>query len=194
MNTKIAIAALLLIVMTTAGCADKSSAHPAQEVTLDATQSKTVTAATVVEPQQTAEAPVSAAEVKKRTIEVFFSDPQGEKLDKAGVQISFSTPVEKYTEAFKALQQSDNAELIPLWSKEIELKSVHFKNGALTLDIHMPDTARLGSGSEIFALDALTWTLFQFVEVKTIDLLVDGKQLESLMGHADLEHPITRGK
>lgn len=193
MNTKIAIAALLLIVMTTAGCADKSSAHPKQEVSLEAIQSKTVTAATVVEPQQTAEAPVPTAEVKTRTIEVFFSDPQGEKLNKAGVQISFSTPAQKYTAAFKALQQSDNAELIPLWSKEIELKSVHFKNGALTLDIHMPDTARLGSGSEILALDALTWTLFQFVEVETIDLLVDGKQLESLMGHADLEHPITRG-
>lgn len=194
MNKKIAIAALLLIVMTTAGCADKSSAHPVQEVSLEAAQSKTVTAATVVEPKQTAEAPVPAAEVKTRTIEVFFSDPQGEKLDKAGVQISFTTSVEKYTEAFKALQQSDSAERIPLWSKEIKLNSVHFKNGALTLDIHMPDTARLGSGSEILALDALTWTLFQFVEVKTIDLLVDGKQLESLMGHADLEHPMTRGK
>ncbi|WP_338555153.1 GerMN domain-containing protein [Paenibacillus sp. KS-LC4] len=194
MNTKITIAALLFIVMTTAGCADKSSAHPAPEVSLDAIPSKTVTAAAAAEPQQAAEAPVPSAEVKTRTIEAFFSDPQGEKLDKAGVQISFSTPAQKYTAAFTALQHSDNAERIPLWSKEIELKSVHFNNGALTLDIHMPDTARLGSGSEILALDALTWTLFQFTEVKTIDLLVDGKQVESLMGHVDLEHPMTRGK
>lgn len=80
MNTKIAIAALLLIVMTTAGCADKSSAHPAQEVSLEAIQSKTVTAATVEEPQQTAEAPVPTAEVKTRTIEVFFR-PAGGKAE-----------------------------------------------------------------------------------------------------------------
>ncbi|SFE52251.1 Sporulation and spore germination [Paenibacillus algorifonticola] len=178
MNTKITIAALLLTIIMTAGCADKSSAH--------------TVAAAAAEPQQIAQTPVPTAEVKTRTIEVFYSDPQGERLDKAGVDISFSTAREKYMAAFKALQNSNNVNLIPLWSQEIKLKSVSFKDGALTLDIRMPDTARLGSGSEILALDALTWTLFQFVEVKTIDLLVDGKQLESLMGHADLDHPITR--
>lgn len=60
------------------------------------------------------------------------------------------------------------------------------------MDVHMPDEARLGAGGEQFALDALTKTMFQFDEVKSVELLVDGAKVESLMGHVDLEHPLTR--
>lgn len=45
---------------------------------------------------------------------------------------------------------------------------------------------------EQFALEALKNTLFQFDEVKSIELLVDGEVVESLIGHAELEHPILR--
>jgi hypothetical protein len=41
-------------------------------------------------------------------------------------------------------------------------------------------------------MQAIPKTLFQFQEVKTIELLVDGKKLDSLMGHVDLPHPIPR--
>lgn len=65
-------------------------------------------------------------------------------------------------------------------------------DGTLTVDIHIPDDARLGAGGEAFAIEALTKTLFQFDEIKAIDVLVDGQAAESMMGHVTLEHPIHR--
>ncbi|MWV42043.1 hypothetical protein GRF59_00235 [Paenibacillus sp. HJL G12] len=128
---------------------------------------------------------------KKETIDVYFTDPQELDLKKSQKEISYENAVEKYVQAFKALQSSDKSELIPLWGK-IELKKLEFKDGEITMDIHMPDEARLGAGGEQYALDALTKTMFQFDEVKSVELLVDGAKVESLMGHVDLEHPLTR--
>ncbi|WP_136606099.1 GerMN domain-containing protein [Paenibacillus dokdonensis] len=128
---------------------------------------------------------------KKEMIDVYYTDPQELDLKKSQKEISFKNEAGKYEEAFKALQSSGKSELVPLWGK-IELKKLDFKNGEITMDIHMPDEARLGAGGEQYALDALTKTMFQFDEVKTVELLVDGAKVESLMGHVDLEHPLTR--
>jgi hypothetical protein len=138
--------------------------------------------------------PSTSDSKEKKSIEVFFTDPEELELHKASAEITFASEDDKYKETFASLQQSKDDKLVPLWSKEIELKSVQFKDGALTLDIHMPDTARLGAGGESYALDALKQTFFQFDEVKSLDLLVDGQQTESLMGHVDLEHPMTRSE
>ncbi|OAB46830.1 GerMN domain-containing protein [Paenibacillus antarcticus] len=128
---------------------------------------------------------------KKETISVYYTDPQEMELKQSKLEITFEDDLQKYKAAFKALQSSNNDELIPLWGK-VELKSLDMKDGAITMDIHLPDEARLGSGGEMFALESLQNTLFQFDEVKSIELLVDGQQVESLMGHADLEHPMTK--
>ncbi|WP_440109700.1 GerMN domain-containing protein [Paenibacillus sp. QZ-Y1] len=140
------------------------------------------------------EKPTTSESNEKKSINVFYTDPEELELHKATAEISYASDDAKYKAAFAALQQTKDDKLVPLWAKEIELKSVQFKDGALTLDIHMPDTARLGAGGEVFALDALKQTFFQFDEVKSLDLLVDGQQSESLMGHVDLEHPMTRSE
>ncbi|MGG4481929.1 GerMN domain-containing protein [Paenibacillus illinoisensis] len=131
---------------------------------------------------------------EQKTIKVFYTDPEELDLHEATASISYAADDDKYKEAFAALQQTSDDKLVPLWAKDIELKSVKFDAGALTLDIHMPDTARLGAGGEAYAIDALKKTFFQFDEVKSLDLLVDGQQSESLMGHVDLEHPMTRSE
>lgn len=128
---------------------------------------------------------------KKETIDVYYTDPEELDLKKSRKEISYKDEADKYAAAYKALQSSGNADLIPLWGK-IELKKLDFKDGQITMDVHMPDEARLGAGGEQFALDALTKTMFQFDEVKSVELLVDGAKVESLMGHVDLEHPLTR--
>lgn len=130
-------------------------------------------------------------QTSKETITVYYTDKQEMELKQAKQEISFKDAVQKYNAAFKALQSSGSDELIPLWGK-VELKSLEYKEGQITMDIHLPDEARLGSGGEMFAIEALQNTLFQFNEVKSIELLVDGAQLESLMGHVDLEHPMLK--
>ncbi|MHA0855362.1 GerMN domain-containing protein [Paenibacillus sp. CMAA1364] len=140
--------------------------------------------------------PSKSTEVEKDTmmkqlISSYFTDPQAEKLVKVELAITFSNDVEKYIAAFRTLQFSGNSELIPLWGG-VEMKTITFKDGQITVDIHLPDAARLGAGGEDFALTALRNTWFQFSEVKSIDLLVDGQSVESLMGHVELEHPMVR--
>ncbi|AOZ91277.1 GerMN domain-containing protein [Paenibacillus crassostreae] len=129
--------------------------------------------------------------ISSEIIKVYYTDMQAMELIETTEEINFSNDEEKYIAAFKALQSSKSSEFIPLWEK-IELKTLKFNNGDMVIDIHMPDEARLGSGGEQFALTALTSTLFQFEEVNSIDLLVDGQSVESLMGHVDLLHPMLR--
>ncbi|MFC3745924.1 GerMN domain-containing protein [Paenibacillus sp. GCM10012306] len=133
----------------------------------------------------------AAVEKKSQSIDVYYTDPQLMDLVAAKATIHFADPVEKYSDAFKALQSSDNQEQIPLWGK-IELKSLKFEDGQILMDIHKPQDAQLGAGGESMAMTALAKTYFQFDEVKSIEMLVDGQKVESLMGHVDLEHPMTR--
>lgn len=130
-------------------------------------------------------------ETNNQIIEVFFADPQIERIIGTEEEISYTNSNEKYKQAFESLQKETHPDMIPLWNK-IELLSVTFDEGMLTLNIQISEEARLGTSGEQLALDALRNTIFQFDEVRSIDILVDGKVLDSLMGHADLEHPITR--
>ncbi|WP_438351156.1 GerMN domain-containing protein [Paenibacillus sp. FA6] len=195
---------LALVVVLGAGCGNKPQAQPNDG------QSETVTVPTENVPTENVpeenvpttngsgggnstegdqQTPADAS--KKESIKVYFTDPEAMELIESTTEITFVNESQKYEEAFKALQKSDNAELISLWGK-IELLSLDFKGDAITMDINLPDEARLGSGGEMFALEALQNTMFQFDEVKSVELLVNGAKIESLMGHVDLEHPMMK--
>ncbi|MDO7905008.1 GerMN domain-containing protein [Paenibacillus sp. JX-17] len=173
---------------------DTTSGNAAGKSTGEDTAGQSSTSGQAAAPTDSSKASqtASADEESKQKIAVYYTDPQEMELKKAEAEISFPTKLQKYKAAFQALQHSDNSDLVPLWSDTIELKQLEFVNGALTLNISLPDTARLGSGGEQFALDALKQTMFQFSEVKSIELLVNGDKVESLMGHVDLDHPMTR--
>ncbi|MEK3792727.1 GerMN domain-containing protein [Paenibacillus sp. FSL R7-0204] len=214
MNKKLTyagIAAMLLLVIS--GCGDKPTAAPADASGQDSTSvssgaegnnaandTPTATPAATSTPEPTAtvtpaatEAPEVPAVPEKQSLKIktYYTDLQQNDLVPAEVSITFKDAKEKYTEAFKTLQKSDKADQIPLWNK-IELKSLEFSGGQIVMDIHKPDEAQLGAGGEALAIGALSQMFFQFDEVKNIDVLVDGEQVESLMGHVDLVHPITR--
>lgn len=125
------------------------------------------------------------------TINSYYTDNDMMELKEEKKEITFTGEQGKYTEAFKTLKDSGNDKLFALWQK-VELKSAALKDGELTIDIHLPDEARLGAGGETLAIEALKRTFFQFEEVKSIELLVDGSQVDTLMGHDELEHPMTR--
>lgn len=131
-------------------------------------------------------------ETKEASIQVYYTDPELLEMKSATQTISYKTDWSKYEAAFKALQKSDSEELVPLWSEEIAINKLEVDGGKITLDLKIPATANLGSSGESFAIDALKQTFFQFEEVESLELLVDGQQKESLMGHVELEHPMTR--
>lgn len=128
---------------------------------------------------------------KSQEINVYYADDQLLQLEQRKKEITFEDEPEKYSKTYASLQSSDQMELIPLW-KNIDLLSATFNQGKLILDVNIPDEARLGSGGELLAIDALKKTFFQFDEVTSIELLVDGNATESIMGHVELENPLTR--
>lgn len=141
---------------------------------------------------ETKDVKATNADTKKAQIKLYYTDPEVMDLKEANREIAYSGEEDKFQKAFEELQKSDDTQLNPLWSDKIRLNSIKFDNGALTLDITKPDEANLGSGGEMFAIEALQKTFFQFEEVKSLELLVDGQQIESLMGHVELEHPMIR--
>ncbi|MGG3282340.1 GerMN domain-containing protein [Paenibacillus solani] len=197
MNRKFwSIGLLAAVMLVSAGCGQKPGAAP------DNTPEQ-VTPAPGGQTGQGNEDPTSGAggastgtdvtkpETKTESIKSYYTDPDVMELVEGTANISYKEDQDKYEAAYQTLQKSDNQGMIPLWEK-IEMKSLKFENGTITIDVHVPDEANLGAGGEAFAIDAIKKTFFQFDEVKSIQLLVDGQQAESLMGHVDLEYPMTR--
>lgn len=175
---------LTAVLLILAGCGNKPATDPGN-------------AEPAPNPTQSNGSSPSAPEAEKKEtqkIEVGYVDSELTQVKTKKAEIEFSDSNDKYTQAFNAMQRSDDPDYISLWS-DIGLESLEFHeaDGGLTLNIHIPDEARLGSSGELLLLDTLKQTMFQFKDIQSIQLLVDGKQSESLMGHVELENPIVRG-
>lgn len=130
-------------------------------------------------------------EKKQEDISVYYTDDQMIDLHAQKKQIAYSDGNERLKAAFEALQSDGDKGETSLW-KNVQLLSAKQDGDAVTLDIHLPDEARLGAPGEQLALSAVTQTYFQFKDVASLNILVDGEAAESLMGHEDLEHPIKK--
>ncbi|MNK06076.1 Sporulation and spore germination [compost metagenome] len=193
---------LILLMLVSAGCAQKpqsappsneqvstpseTSGNPETSTPSDSQLGSKEVAASPSEPSNQAK-----ESAKKLTISCYYTDNDMMELKEEHKEITYTSEHDKYDEAFKTLKDSGNEKLFALWQK-VELKSIDLKDGELTINIHLPDEARLGAGGETLAVDALKRTFFQFDEIKSIELLVDGSKVDTLMGHDELEHPMTR--
>lgn len=132
-------------------------------------------------------------DVQKRQINFYLTNPDMTDLIERQTETSYITENEKIERALKVLQKDGDSGETSLW-KNVQINKVTVKDGAITLDIHVPDIARFGSTGENMALQAIQKTVLQFDEIKSLDILVDGKAIDSLMGHDELEHPIMKNK
>ncbi|GGG58674.1 GerMN domain-containing protein [Paenibacillus radicis (ex Gao et al. 2016)] len=170
---------LLLLIAITAACGSNSATKGGSA----ATEEPSATPSATPEPTEPAK--------KEAKIDVFFADKELNAAIKQQADIAYSDDADLVEQAVKALQAEGEGEAQSLW-KPIELLSVKLDNGLVTVDIHLPDEARLGAPGEAMVLDNLEQTLFQFDFVQSYDLLVDGQPVETLMGHIELEHPTLR--
>ncbi|MEI7024474.1 GerMN domain-containing protein [Paenibacillus sp. y28] len=140
--------------------------------------------------QQAVPTPAPAAD-KELQIKTFYTNSELEKLVEQQTTIRFRQDEDKYAAALTALRTPPSGELLSLVSK-LQFKEVKLNEGKLRINLTIPNEARLGSGGELLMLQAISKTVFQFQEVASMELLVDGKQVESLMGHVALPYPIVR--
>jgi len=128
---------------------------------------------------------------KQLKVKAFFADSDLDKLLEREAVISFRTDNEKYIAALQLLRQTPDEAASSLF-KGVTFKSASGKDGNVVVDLSISPEGRLGAPGELLMVEALKKSLFQFEEVQTIELLVDGKRTESLMGHVGLTYPIKR--
>ncbi|WP_028548618.1 GerMN domain-containing protein [Paenibacillus sp. UNC451MF] len=143
-------------------------------------------------PGTVAQTPAAGAENKQLKIKVYFGDENGERLVEQESTISYKEDNEKYASALKALTTSPDSKRIALL-KGFTFNTVTLKDQTLTVDLSMAPESRLGAGGEDLMLQAMKKTVFQFSEIQNLNILLDGKAVDSLMGHMELPHPIKRG-
>jgi spore germination protein GerM len=125
-------------------------------------------------------------------IKAYYGDDQATKLVEKEVSINYKVEKDKYTAALWTLKKApQDSKLVPL-ADSLGFKSAELKDKRLTLDLTVSGEGRLGAPGEQMLLDAIRKTLFQFPEVDSVDILVDGKAADSLMGHVELPHPMTK--
>lgn len=128
---------------------------------------------------------------KQSLIETYYGDASGNQLVKKSTNIRYTTEPSKYLSALNALKTSNDPNLVPLL-QDFTFKLPDLKEDTLTIDLTFKEGGQLGANGEDLILQAIQKTIFQFSEVKAIEILKDGKKVNSLMGHKDLPHPIKR--
>jgi spore germination protein GerM len=167
--------------LVSAGCG-------AREKNTASTPSATGTPAVSGAPSQSA-APATPSPVqqKEMAIKAYFGQANGDNtaLVEKQVSIKFDKDENKYLAALNALKKNPSDDVVSLCPNTSFL-SAKLDSGKLSVNLNLPDEDRLGSAGEGQLLDAFRKTLFQFNEVETFEILVNGKKPESLMGHFEL--------
>lgn len=131
---------------------------------------------------------------QKLTIKVYYPNDQGTKLIAVKRTVTLDQQ-EKYTAAMESLMEGTTEKgqtnIIP---KEAKLKSVKVKDGTATVDFSQDLKKKFvgGSTGETMLVGSIVDTLTEFPEVKNVQILIEGKKVETLGGHMDLTQPLTR--
>ncbi|WP_139491935.1 GerMN domain-containing protein [Brevibacillus dissolubilis] len=144
------------------------------------------------EPTQT---PAPAEAKVSKNVKLYYTDANLMEIkeEEQTVELESDKPgdIKTYEKAIELLGKPSQSGNEPLW-KDFQYNQVTFDNGTLTIDAKSGQTFNLGASGEEMAIEALKKTLFQFSEVQQIVIQVDGKPVDSLMGHVDTSKPFTR--
>lgn len=139
--------------------------------------------------QQPKDEPPAQAQVK-----VYFANEDGTKL------VAKTQPKQtgdKYAAAVNALiAGTDAADAVSMIPKGTKLRSVQVKDGVAYVDFSRELVKKFGGGSagEIMLVGSIVNTLTEFPEVKAVQILVEGKAVETIAGHMDTSEPLRRFK
>lgn len=143
------------------------------------------------QPAETKDAKTPAEE----TVKIYFPNPDGTKLVAANRKVKTGT--DKYKNVVLALMEgpADKKEG-NLFPKNTKLLSVKVEKGIVYLDFSKELTKNFSGGStgELMLVGSLVDTLTEFNEIKGLQILVEGKKIDTISGHLDLSDPVKRMK
>jgi hypothetical protein len=167
-----------------AGCGMKN--QPASGIVTETPKSADIATPSVE--VTTIPAPILQSEVS-----VFYSDNDLSKLIEKKMNVTYAKSELKYEAVFNALKKSNDPAANSLF-EGVTFRSMELKEDGLHMDISIDPNKRLGAPGEDLFIKALQQTAFQFPEVKAVFVLVEGKQIDSIMGHVELKFPMKRAK
>lgn len=130
----------------------------------------------------------------KLTIKVYYPDEQGMKLQAVQKTVKLESD-DKYTAALKALLAGTKEKgLTTIVPKQTKIRSVKVQGDTAFVDFDKNLTKKFigGSTGEEMLVGSIVNTLTEFNEIKKVQLLVEGKKIESISGHLDLTKPVER--
>ena len=136
----------------------------------------------------------AAKQAEKIGIKVYYPDDNGMKLV-AETRTVETTQDGKYKAAMESLLSGTKAKgVITIIPKKTKLKSVAVKDGIATVYFSEDLVKNFAGGStgEEMLVGSIVNTLTEFPEVKSVQILLEGKKVDSLAGHLDTSKPLKR--
>ena len=134
--------------------------------------------------------PTPPAPPREARIYIPKVNPQGE-LTYESKPVAIQNPDAAYTEVFETLIRESG-----VFPKGARLLGATIRDGMLQLNFSSELTQNFegGSDDEAALVNAITSTAGSFPNIERVQILVDGKPIESLGGHIDLSHalPVSR--
>ena len=186
------LAACLLagLMLLTAGC------QQGQGTGNSSASSGTVTAVQEKQEPKVEKKEEKQEKVQEYSIKAYYPNEDGTKLLAVKRKIK-ALEKDKYAEAVKSLMQGTKEKgrtaIIP---KQAKLRSVKLEGGVAKVDFSQDLVKHFvgGSTGEEMLVGSIVNTLTEFPEVQKVQILIEGKEVETLAGHMDLSTPISRMK
>ena len=194
-------AALLLMagmmLVLSAGCDPQTQQGSSSTSSVSSSSSSSGSSSSASAKKPSAPAPDNQKqqEVKKMTIEVYYSNEDGTKLIGVTREIEVNPYKDKYTAAVEMqMRAPKEKELIDIFPKSAKLRSVKVQGETAIVDFDSSTAKGFvgGSTGEEMLVGSVVNTLTNFPEIKEVRFLLDGKEMETLAGHMDLSMPIKR--
>lgn len=89
-----------------------------------------------------------------------------------------------------------NAELVSVMPTGTKLRSISVKNKIAYVDFNnsLVKNSNGGSASEMLLVAAIVNTLTEFHDIQKVQIMVDGKKIDTISGHTDIGEPLSRSE
>jgi len=140
--------------------------------------------------------PQPGAAVRKITATLFYVNDDGMALVQTQREVPFSTNITEQARAIVEAQLSQTPPLISAIPAETKLRDVFVtERGDAFIDLSAEAATRHSGGSldEIFTVYTLVNALtVNLPAITRVQILIDGKEVDTLAGHVDLRHPLAK--
>jgi spore germination protein GerM len=138
----------------------------------------------------------SSSAIRKITATLFYVSEDGMSLVQAQREVPFGATVAEQARAIIEAQIAAAAPLVSAIPPETKLREVFVtERGDAFVDLSGDITARHPGGSldEIFTVYSIVNALtVNLPAITRVQILVDGKEVDTLAGHVDLRHPLVK--